>query len=242
MQADDIHLEYDLILQMLAEATINCIDEFKPNFLFGSAGKDSNCFAPTLAEADWQDKATLITYKSKDNADEGEISANIAKKLKFKYSIMHEFDQLTPEYSSKIVKFFANISFLNMEFGSLVYPLYLYQLPELRGANIIVGMGNDIYIGHIPDRAEFKRQQLSKFLKHSRKFSKYFASERLMNVAGLSRSEWTGLVRLSYADAKKMLPCVYDVSDFWLKRDNNQDYLDFRSSICRTIIDKEIFI
>ena len=71
----------DLILQMLAEATINRIDKSKPSFLFHSSGKDSNSIALALAEAGWQDKVTLITHKSKGMADESKISEKIAKQL-----------------------------------------------------------------------------------------------------------------------------------------------------------------
>ena len=71
----------NFILELLANATIERIDKNKPSFLFHSAGKDSNTIALSLAEAGWQNKVTLITHKSKGNADESEISSKIAKNL-----------------------------------------------------------------------------------------------------------------------------------------------------------------
>ena len=241
LQADEMQPDEDLILQMLAEATISRIDESKPSFLFHSAGKDSNSIALALAEAGWQDKVTLITHKSKGQADESEISAKIAKQLGFKHQILHEVDQLQAEHKQAINDYFVNAPFPCTDNVTLAYPLYAHQLPELKGANIIDGMGNDVFIGHIPSRSEYKRQQLSKYLKHSRILSKHFPSESLFHVAGRTRAEWTGLSGLSFSDAKKILPAAFDVSDFWLEKDTDQDYLDFRPSIRGTIIDQEIF-
>lgn len=241
LPAGEMQPDEDLILQMLAEATISRIDETKPSFLFHSAGKDSNSIALALAEAGWQDKVTLITHKSKGAADESEISAKIAKQLGFKHQVLHEVDQLQAEHHQAIEDYFINAPFPCTDNVTLAYPLYAHQLPELKGANIIDGMGNDVFIGHIPSQSEYKRQQLSKYLKHSRFLSKHFPSESLFHVAGRTRAEWTGLSGLSYSDTKKILPDALDVSDFWFSKDNNQDYLDFRPSIRGTIIDQEIF-
>lgn len=241
LPAGEMQPDEDLILQLLAEATTNRIDESKPSFLFHSAGKDSNSIALALAEAGWQDKVTLITHKSKGKADESEISAKIAKQLGFKHQILHEVDQMQVEHHQAIEDYFINAPFPCTDNITLAYPLYAYQLPELKGANIIDGMGNDVFIGHIPGGSEFKRQQLSKYLKHSRLFSKHFPSESLFHAAGRTRSEWTGLSGLSFSDTKKILPEAYDVSNYWLAKDTNEDYLDFRPAIRGTIIDQEIF-
>lgn len=236
MQPDE-----DLILQMLAEATISRIDKSKPSFLFHSAGKDSNSIALALAEAGWQDKVCLITHKSKGKADESEISAKIARQLGFKHQILHEVDQLQPEHDQAIEDYFVNAPFPCTDNVTLAYPLYAHQLPELKGANIIDGMGNDVFIGHIPSKSEYKRQHLSKYLKHSRFLSKNFQSESLFYAAGRTRSECTGLSGLSFSDTKKTLTDAIDVSGFWFSKDNNQDYLDFRPAIRGTIIDQGIF-
>lgn len=239
--ADEVYPDENLILQMLAEATISRIDESKPSFLFHSAGKDSNSIALALAEAGWQDHVTLITHRSKGKADESEISAQIAKKLGFKHQILYEVDLLQTEHKQAIENHFINSPFPCTDNVALAYPLYAHQLPELKGANIIDGMGNDVFIGHIPSRSEFKHQNLSKYLKYSRVISKHFASESLLQVAGRTRSEWTGLLGLSLADTKKIFPGAIDISGFWLSKDTNQEYLDFRAKIRGAIIDQEIF-
>lgn len=230
-----------LILQMLAEATISRIDESKPSFLFHSAGKDSNSIALALAEAGWQDKVTLVTHKSKGAADESEISAKIAKQLGFKHQVLHEVDNLEKGHKLIVEDYFVRSPFPCTDNVSLAYPLYAYQLPELKGANIIDGMGNDVYIGHIPGRSEFKRQNISRYLKYSRILTQYTSSESMFHIAGRARCEWTGLSGFSYSDAKCILPELRNVAKYWFTSDNSSDYLDFRASIRGTIIDQEVF-
>ena len=40
----------------------------------------------------------------------------------------------------------------------LAYPLYATQI-EFSNTNIIDGMGNDVFIGHIPSKIEHERQK-----------------------------------------------------------------------------------
>ena len=242
LQAGEMQPDEDLILQMLAEATINRIDESKPSFLFHSAGKDSNSIALALAEAGWQNKVTLISYKADGKLDESEISAKIAKQLGFKHKVLHRVNQFQPQHKQAIRDFFVNTPFPCTDIASFGYPLYTLQLPELKGANIIDGSGNDVFIGYMPSSSEFKYQQISKYLKHTYVLSKFFPSESLFHVAGRTRAEWTGLSGLSFTDSKKILLDAFEVHDFWLLIDTNQDYLDLRALIRGTIIEQDIFL
>lgn len=241
LSSETVQPDEDLILKMLAEATISRIDESKPSYLFHSAGKDSNSIALALAEAGWQDKVTLITHKSKGSDDESVISAKIAKQLGFKHQVLNEVEKLEASHKSAIEDYFINSPFPVTDNVTLAYPLYSVQVPELKGANIIDGMGNDVFIGHIPSQAEFKYQKLSRYLKYSRFLSKNFASESLLHVAGKTRNEWTGLSGLSFSDVKRVFPAAINVSSFWFAKDSNIDYLDFRASSRGTFIDQEIF-
>ncbi|WP_043532126.1 asparagine synthase-related protein [Litchfieldella xinjiangensis] len=231
----------ELILQLLAEATVKRMTSSAPSFLFHSAGKDSNSIALALAEAGWQDKLSLITHKSKGKTDESEISAKIAEKLGFKHHVLHEVDLLKKEHVQAINDYFESAPFPSTDNVTLAYPLYSQQLPKVKSANIIDGMGNDVYIGHIPNGKEYKLQSISKYIKKSRSLTNYLNSENNLSVLGRSRSEWTGLSGLSYSDVKTVLPYAYDVSNYWFSTDTNEDYLDFRASFRGTIIDQEIF-
>ena len=164
LQADEIKPNADLILQMVAEATINRIDKSKPSFLFHSAGKDSNIIALALAEAGWQDKVTLITYKSKSLVDESEISKKIAKQLGFKHQFLKTADQLQASHFSSIKECYINAPLPCTDLATLGYPLYLHQLPELKQSNIIDGGGNDCYMITPPTQRELSTIPLSRLI------------------------------------------------------------------------------
>lgn len=241
---DEMDPDEDFILQMLAEATISRIDPSKSSFLFHSAGKDSNSIALALAEAGWQDKVTLVTHKSKGQADESKISTKIAKQLGFKHRILHEVDQLKAEHKKVISDYFVNAPFPCTDNVSLAYPLYSHQLPELNGANIIDGSGNDVYMSYVPGKTELKSQKFSKYLKYSRVISKHFPSGSLFHAAGRTRSEKTGAFGLSFSDVQKIQYDSYDVSEYWFKKDKQYkdlDYIDLRTMIRGSFIETGIF-
>jgi asparagine synthase (glutamine-hydrolysing) len=241
LPASEIQPDEDYILQLLAEATISRLDTSRPSFLFHSAGKDSNSIALALAEAGWQNKVTLITHKSKGEADESVISEKIAKHLGFRHEVLHEVDKLEASHQKAINNYFVHAPFPCTDDITLAYPLYSYQLPELRCANIIDGMGNDVFMGHIPSQSEFSRQKFANYIPFIRSLSKYFPSEGRIHIPARARAEWTGLSGLSFSDTKKILNNCYDVSNFWIAKDEMQDYLDFRASIRGVILDQEIF-
>jgi asparagine synthase (glutamine-hydrolysing) len=242
LSIDEMTPDEDLILQMLAEATISRIDPSCPCFLFHSAGKDSNSIALALADAGWQDKVTLITHKSKGVLDESVISVKIAKQLGFKHRVLHEIDQLDEIHKQAIEAYFVNAPFPCTDSVSLAYPLYSLQLPELNGANIIDGMGNDVFIGHIPSALEDKKQKISRYLKRLRILSQLAPSTSLFHAAGKCRSEHTGLSGFSLLDTKSIYSGGVNTAKHWQSRDNNLDYLDFRASVRGKIIDQEVFL
>ncbi|PYF79861.1 asparagine synthase (glutamine-hydrolysing) [Marinomonas alcarazii] len=245
LQADEMQPDEDLILQMLAEATISRIDESKPSFLFHSAGKDSNSIALALAKAGWQDKVTLITHKSKGQADESEISAKIAKQLGFKHQVLHEVDQLQAEHKHAINDYFVNAPFPCTDNVTLAYPLYAHQLPELKGANIIDGGGNDSYMMTPPTMRELKVLPLSK-LTHYASFMRHIVrSESLFSPLIRTPAEWCGMSGLSFADTQKILPNAENVYSYWkevsqLRKD--WDLFDFKTSILTPVTASELHI
>ncbi len=245
LPAGEMQPDEDLILQMLAEATVSRIDESKPSFLFHSAGKDSNSIALALAEAGWQDKVTLITHKSKGQADESEISAKIAKQLGFKHQVLHEVDQLQAEHHQAIEDYFINAPFPCTDNVTLAYPLYAHQLPELKGANIIDGGGNDSHMMTPPTTRELKVLPLSK-LTHYASFMRHFVkSESLLSPLIRTPAEWCGMSGLSFADTKKILPDAMNVYPHWQQESQlrkNWDLFDFKTSILTPVVASELHI
>lgn len=245
LSADEMQPDEDLILQMLAEATISRIDESKPSFLFHSAGKDSNSIALALAEAGWQDKVTLITHKSKGQADESEISAKIAKQLGFKHQILHEVDQLQAEHKQAINDYFVNAPFPCTDNVTLAYPLYAHQLPELKGANIIDGGGNDSHMMTPPTARELKVLPLSKLTHHASFMRHVVKSESLLTPLIRTPAEWCGMSGLSFADTKKILPNAINVYPHWKQESQlrkDWDLFDFKTDMYSTRTIAEVHI
>lgn len=237
LKANEMVPDENLILQMLAEATIARIDETKPSFLFHSAGKDSNSVALALAEAGWQDRVTLITQQSKGKADESYISKKIAQKLGFKHQIIHEIDLLESEHKSSINEYFVNAPFPCTDTVTLAYPLYTYQVPSLKHANIIFGDGNDSHMISPPDK---KQQSALLFFQWASKA--YFLrsiinSENMLNAVIRTPSEWFGMSGLSFKDSKKIFNSSISVYSYWSQESqarNGWDIFDHKSDIYST--------
>ncbi|WP_040839282.1 hypothetical protein [Thiothrix nivea] len=245
LQADEMQPDENLILQMLAEATISRIDQSKPSFLFHSAGKDSNTIALALAEAGWQNKVTLITHKSKGKADESEISKKIAKQLGFKHQVLYEVDQLQINHKLAIKEYLIQTPFPCTDNVTLAYPIYTHQLPELKGANIIDGGGNDSYMTIPPSVRDLKVIPLSKWTHYASFIRHLVQSESVLSLVIRTPAEWCGMSGLSLADAKKLMPDTVSVYPYWKQESQlrkDLDLFDFKTSILTPVTASELHI
>ena len=245
LKTDEMQPDEDFILQMLAEATINRIDQSKPSFLFHSAGKDSNSVALALAEAGWQDKITLITHKSKGLADESEISAKIAKKLGFKHQILNEVDHLKNQHKLSIDDYFINAPFPCTDTVTLAYPLYTYQVPRLKCSNIIFGDGNDSHMISPPDKRQKTVLPFSKLTSKAYFLRSIIKSENRLNAVIRTPSEWFGMSGLSLKESKKIFPSSISVYPYWRKESElrkSWDIFDYKSDIYSTKVITERMI
>jgi asparagine synthase (glutamine-hydrolysing) len=245
LQAGEMQPDEDLILQMLAEATISRIDESKPSFLFHSSGKDSNSIALALAKAGWQNKVTLISHKSKGKLDESEISAKIAKQFGFKHQILYEVDQLEVEHKQAINDYFVNAPFPCTDNVSLAYPLYILQLPELIGANIIDGSNNDSYMITPPTAGELKFLRLSKLTHRASFMRNFIKSESLLSLLIRTPAEWCGRKGLSFADTKQILPNAVNVYPHWQEESQlrkDWDLFDFKTEMYAAKVIPEVHV
>ena len=245
LPTDKIKPDTDLILQILAEATISRIDKSKPSFLFHSAGKDSNSIALALAEAGWQDRVTLITHKSIGMADESKISEKIAKQLGFKHQILHGVDQLQTSHKKLIKEYFTKVPFPCVDMVTLAYPIYLEQLPELKHSNIIDGGGNDSYMIIPSTQRELRTIFLSRSISQLSLMRKFINSESIFNPLLRTPAEWYGMAGLSLKDANKIFPNNQSVYPHWSKESNlrnNWDAFYFKTDIITSITASEVHI
>ncbi|WP_121627461.1 hypothetical protein [Poseidonibacter antarcticus] len=234
LKKEEMTPDVDTILKLIADATIERIDPSKPTFLFHSAGKDSNTIALALAEAGYQDKVTLITHKSKGKADESEISKSIAKQLGFKHKILYEVDALEDKHKIAIDEYFTNTPFPCVDNVTLAYPLYATQIPELRGANIIDGMGNDSHMARDVSRREKFFIPVSKITSKLSFLKNYISSESVLLPLLKTPAEWCGPSGLSYYDSKEIFSKSINCFYYWdnvSKQRKNWNIYDFKNDM-----------
>lgn len=97
----------DEALTLLADATINKLDNHKNSFLFHSAGKDSNTILLSLNKINYKE-ITLVTHESNGKGDESKISKKIAQKLGYDHKILYEPEKLTSVHKNSF-EFFLRI-------------------------------------------------------------------------------------------------------------------------------------
>ena len=240
----DVEVDEEYILEILADATVSRMEKGRENYLFHSAGKDSNSIALALSVAGYQNQITSVSYKGEGEKDESEIAKKIAKEFGFKHKIVYEPKVLARKDVDSINSFFEKSPFPCMDNATLAYPLYMNQL-DFTNSNVIDGMGNDVYIGHIPDAREYSKQKNFSRFHHLRPISGKFSSGSRIGIATTTRAEWVGLSGLSYGDSSKILKDAFDVYDYWSEVDKehkDMDYLDLRSFIRGRVLDQEVFI
>ena len=208
--------------------------------MFHSAGKDSNMIALALSKSDYKDNITLITqaYSGTAQEDESIISKRIAKDLGFKHIIVE--DNFTFN-EKKLDEFFCNQPFPCLDNMSLVYSNY----PDILGKekNIIDGMGNDIYMGHISEYKEKINQYLYSKFYFLKKYLKY-PTISFNNFKIKTRSEFTGFYGFSELDAQKIYKDYLNINFFWENFDKNkyETFVNLRSKTICVFLDNEMFI
>lgn len=230
------------LLELLQGALEKEIHKDKPTFLFHSSGKDSNTLLLALAEMRWQDRVTLVTQASEGETDESAVASRIARKFGFSHQILHQPGKLTDEQKQASYAYFRESPFPSVDNVTLAYPSYPRQIPELKGANLIDGMGNDVYVGHVPSRREYRRQRNARVLAPAiNSMLPGGISEGWINRVGKTRIEYCGFSGFSGFDAAGLIPGAPDARVFWHQQDTYADYLDLRSAFRGCLIDQEMF-
>ncbi|MFT6955252.1 MAG: asparagine synthase (glutamine-hydrolyzing) [Halieaceae bacterium] len=231
------------LLELLADGVLTKVDSSKESYIFHSAGKDSNAIVIALAAAGRQSEFTLVTQKSSGQSDESAISQKVAKKLGYRSLVLPEVSELSGGQAYEIERYMAKAPFPCCDPVSLAYPIYAHEFPELKAANIIDGMGNDVYLGHIPSKRELLLQNLSGLSTYLQCLRAFVDSSNPLNYVLNTRAEVTGMSGISYRDTKKLMPGSTNVSKHWreVARKGNRDYIEFRGQTRGVYQDKEMF-
>lgn len=231
----------DDFINLVSSVIDKKIKNKKNIYLLHSAGKDSNIIALALKKIKNTNKIFLVNqnYSGNVQLNENQISKEIAKKLGFSHISIP--DNLAIDLN-KIRSFFLHMPFPCLDNVLLAYANF-NQYIDME-SNLIDGMGNDIYMGHISDNKEKFKQYI---FSHLSFLKRIFNQETLspLNLLVKTRSENTGLVGLSFKDSKLIFEKSSSTYKFWKLKDKkfaNDNYELFRSKIRGTHIDNEMFI
>ena len=134
-----------------------------------------------------------------------------------------------------------NSFFPNTDNAFLGYSFYNDGLLN-SSKNLIDGMGNDIYMGHIPETNEYRMQFFSNFFSKLNFITKY-TNSILINELLKKKFFCTGLVGLPIFDNMKILKNFKDVGSFYENKFNKFDnYFKIRAKIRGRYIDLEKFM
>lgn len=226
-------------LELIAEVTNKRLHKsiHSNNFLFHSAGKDSNSIALALAEYGMQKEVSLITHKSNFYGDESEISKRIAKKLGFKHFILNEINDITLEHKSYIIEYFKKMPLPVVDSVTLAYPLYYYQNGNLADSNLIFGDGNDGYLYSLPSKREKLLYYFYPYNILNDAIRNNFVSESVFRPFSKTKLELFGLDGLSNYDANKIYTDFTSRSSYWkneISERNNLNVIETKSDIYAT--------
>ena len=239
------YLDPNKLLQLLGDYTVAGLDTRKPTFLFQSAGKDSNSIALALSRRGCARQITALTLKTSGGSDESCIASGLATKMGFHHKTLREVLAPSEEERVTIEAFHEQAPLPCADHVAISYATYAHQVPELVGANIIDGMGNDVFFGHIPGPSEFRKQATATAISFITDLLPSFSTLSLAEVVCRTRAEWTGFHGLSFRDTQKIYPSAINVREYWRGESRkwiDLDYLDLRARLRGTVIDTEVFI
>ncbi|WP_088104320.1 asparagine synthase-related protein [Halalkalibacter urbisdiaboli] len=145
----------------LSESVSSLSNMDKPIYFMQSSGKDSIGLLIALNEANVKNVHS-ITYNPKYKEEEAEDAKNIANKFGYNHTVVNS--NPVKEYEA-LEKFCEKSPIINADYAFIPY-IFSLQSVNAVDSVIIDGMGNDIYMGHIPPKIEtyLKKVSVAKFL------------------------------------------------------------------------------
>lgn len=234
----------DIALASVGEALRSRLDGSRCAVLFQSAGKDSNYILLAAHDAGLHDRLVCLSHQSEGPKDESGIAADIARRLGFRHLTVRLPERLAPREVDAIHRYFESIALPCLDNVALSYPIHVLTAMD-HGDAIVDGMGNDVYIGHVPGRAEYERQARSRWISGLRWLSRRTSSTGALQPLGRTRAEWCGFEGLSWTDCRSILEDCADVAPHWRATSASMadwDYLDLRAAVRGRHLDQEVFL
>jgi len=141
--------DLDTLKKEIHESVKKCLSISSENILMQSGGKDSTVLVQALSQFQESHKIRSVTYEAGFRDQE----SSVAKSISHHYGLEHQ--TITPDYGlefSLLTKHYAmQNSILSAD---CTLPAYLNALSKFKGANVIDGLGNDMYMGYIGTNIE----------------------------------------------------------------------------------------
>lgn len=147
--------QYDKMKDKLTKTIQNNLKDEKIYF-FQSSGKDSLAILTAFKNAGYTN-VHCVTYNPKFMEDESVDAKIIAENFGYSHTIVES----DPMQEFTILKDFCKTSpAINADYALIPYVSIVNKL-AIKNATIVDGMGNDIYMGHIPPKIESTLKKLS---------------------------------------------------------------------------------
>ncbi|MBN2980654.1 asparagine synthase-related protein [Cohnella algarum] len=150
------HSSNNELKKVLTDAVSVLDHEKRDIYIMQSSGKDSTALMLALKEAQIKN-VNAITYNPNYRENEASDAKAIAKSFNYNHTIINA-DPLG-EYDS-FIRFCEKSPAINGDYALISY-IYSLEKGKAEKGIVIDGMGNDIYMGHIPSKLESRLKQYS---------------------------------------------------------------------------------
>ena len=225
---------FEKYLRLLSQSIQKKVKD-KKAVLMLSSGKDSVALALAASKID-STNITCVTYASENfKDDESFFASNLCKELGLTHKTIR-LSNVNSDQSDLLNSFFQSSIFPISDPAAIPYILCLNEVKkELDFEIVLDGMGNDIYMGHVPSKNDIYKNIFNTISPYFQKARILIGHESKLNFFFNTRSENTFPGRLfSQLEINKFLDNSFNVRNFWVEQDKkykNLDNFDFRSII-----------
>lgn len=147
----------DTLLKFLTKATDKIVDDDRKTYFMQSSGKDSAGILLGLKHSGKKD-ITCLTYNANFREDEAGLAAQMAEEYGYKHI---RIDSSPEDEIDVFLDYCKEELSINIDFAFIPYLYSLHVANIEPDSEVIDGMGNDVYVGHIHSSIEKKLKNMS---------------------------------------------------------------------------------
>jgi asparagine synthase (glutamine-hydrolysing) len=231
-----------ILKKEIHQSVQKCLSSSCENILMQSGGKDSTVLVEALSQFKDSHDISCMTYEASFRDQESAVAQSISHH----YGIDHQI--ITPNYGLEFSLLAEHYAMQNPILSAdCTLPAYLHSLSKFRGANVIDGLGNDMYMGYIGTKVEifleyFNLSWLQKY-EPSKFTNNEFINYGINTIFMTSKERMFPGTKLSVKEINKITGLKYEkyFSDFISKTTKNFDIDDSKASIRARFCDYALF-